>query len=72
MKRPLIMTKDGKVGPAQVKVSATPSYTVEELRSKISAYHGLVADSPRDGLAQRLYLMGFLNWLENPAEFTGE
>lgn len=71
-RRPLIMTKDGKVSAARVKISATEAYTVDGLRGKVGEYHKLVTGSPSSGLAERLYLNGFLNWLENPAEFLGE
>lgn len=71
-RRPLIMTKGGKVSAGQVKVSATEAYTVDELRGKVGAYHKLMAGDPSSGLVERLYLNGFLNWLENPAEFLGE
>lgn len=71
MRRRLIMTRSGQVRPAQMKVSATPAYTVDELREKVGKYHKLIAE-PREGLTERLYLNGFLDWIENPEEFTGE
>lgn len=72
MRQRLIMTKGKKVVPALIKMSATPAYTVEELRDKVGEYHKVVAGNAAEGLAQRLYLNGFLSWLEDPAEFVGE
>lgn len=57
----MFLIKDNKAGPALVKVSSSPSYTLSELRELSKEY---LATSPlTDTLTPELILSSLLAWL---------
>lgn len=68
MRRPLIMTKEGHVGPARVKVSADKSYTADELRGLMSEFFKEAEIGVKESLEQRIVMLTFFSWLDDKEE----
>lgn len=68
MRRPLIMTKEGKVTAARVKFSAEKAYTSDELRGLMSDFFKEGEIGVQESLTQRFVMLTFFRWLDEKGE----
>lgn len=57
----MLIMKDNKIGPARVKVSSSPSYTLKEIEALAWEYCNDATSAAR--LEDRLRLSLFVQWL---------
>ena len=58
----MLIMKDNKIGPARVKVSSSPSYTLKEIEA-LGLQYAKEAYVDDDDLTRELELSRFLAWL---------